>query len=63
MISINMFCLLSTLINACLLVLFQYTVLKKLDWGGNDRPPGIILRRDRNIGPGRENPRTLAPHH
>jgi hypothetical protein len=36
---------------------------KKLGRGGKDRPPGIILRRDRNNGPGRENPRTLAPHH
>jgi hypothetical protein len=23
----------------------------------------LLLRRDRNNGPGRENPRTLAPHH
>jgi hypothetical protein len=36
---------------------------KKLGRGGKDRPPGIILRRDRNNGPDRENPRTLAPHH
>jgi hypothetical protein len=34
---------------------------KKLGRGGKDRPPGIKLRRDRNNGPGRENPRTLAP--
>jgi hypothetical protein len=38
-------------------------VNKKLDRKGNDRPPGIILRRDRNNGPNRENPRTLAPYH
>jgi hypothetical protein len=38
-------------------------IVKKLGRGGKDRPPGIILRRDRNNGPGRENPRTLAPHH
>jgi hypothetical protein len=36
---------------------------KKLGRGGKDRPPDIILRRDRNNGPGRENLRTLAPHH
>jgi hypothetical protein len=34
---------------------------KKLDRGGKGRPPGIILRRDRNNGLGRENPRTLPP--
>jgi hypothetical protein len=36
-------------------------VVLKLSRGGKDRPPGIILRRDRNNGPDRENPRTLAP--
>jgi hypothetical protein len=35
--------------------------LKKLGRGGKDRPPGIILRRDRNNGPDQENSRTLAP--
>jgi hypothetical protein len=40
-----------------------WQVIKKLGRGGKDHPPGIILRRDRNNGPGRENPRTLAPHH
>jgi hypothetical protein len=35
--------------------------LKKLGRGGNDRFPGIILKRDRNIGPAQENPRTLPP--
>jgi hypothetical protein len=35
----------------------------KLGRGEKDRPLGIILRRDRKHGPGRENPRTLAPHH
>jgi hypothetical protein len=24
-------------------------IIKKLGWGGKDRPPGIILRRDRNM--------------
>jgi hypothetical protein len=35
--------------------------LKKLSRGGKDRPPGIILRRNRNIGPGRENPEPWPP--
>lgn len=34
---------------------------KKIGRGENDRSPGIILRRDRNIDPGRENLRTRAP--
>jgi hypothetical protein len=34
---------------------------KKLGRGDKDHPPGIILRRDRNNGPGQENPRILAP--
>jgi hypothetical protein len=36
-------------------------IVKKLGQGGKDRPPGIILRRDRNNSHGRENPRTLPP--
>jgi hypothetical protein len=35
-------------------------LLKKLGRGGKDRPPGIILRKDRNNGLGREKLRTLA---
>jgi hypothetical protein len=41
--------------------LYVVACIKKLGRGGKDRPPGIKLRRDRNNGPGRENPRTLAP--
>jgi hypothetical protein len=32
----------------------------KLGWEGKDRPPGLILIKDRNNGLDRENPRTLA---
>jgi hypothetical protein len=43
--------------------LYGRTKKKELGRGGNDRPPGITLRRDRNNGPSRENPQTLASHH
>lgn len=33
----------------------------KLGRGGKDRPPGIILRRDQNNGPGQENPEPWPP--
>jgi hypothetical protein len=40
---------------------------KKLDRGGKDRPPGIILRRDQNMVPAKKIPEpwppSLAGHH
>jgi hypothetical protein len=36
-------------------------LLKKLDWGGKDRPPGIISRRDRNMAPAEKTPEPWPP--
>jgi hypothetical protein len=48
-------------ISLCLQNIKQHELLK-LGQGEKDCSPGIILR-DRNIGPDRENLRTLVPHH
>jgi hypothetical protein len=36
-------------------------LLKKLSRGGKDRPPGIILRRDRNMVPVEKTPEPWPP--
>jgi hypothetical protein len=44
-----------------------YLHIKKLGWGGKDRPLGIILRRDQNIVSAKKIPKSwppsLAGHH
>jgi hypothetical protein len=45
----------------CTLLFSTLSILKKLGGGGKDRPPGIILRRDRNMVPVEKIPEPWPP--